>query len=434
MHQSKPRKDPKQMSIKELEEYISKNKNENVGIKVKESKENEVPLRVNTSFSNTKINNSTFSSCPGLNYNYLDNAENQKNIPNYYEEPENIIKQLQKENNELKSDIKNLFFYTDQNKNELQANIAKLSEENYKIKKENFELKNKILLQENIIKNLEADKTEFINEKNIIKKKYENEIIELNCQLNDHKTRLNAINFEYQNLLQNYHKLKEEVILEQKSFSKIQNNNNKEEQKQSTIEEVRNLKEYLVKYDNSINEIKNKLSIIGNNTTNSKNNENHFTNSSLLNKRKKSNYISLTKNKSFNSKSKIPNRQNEKNTKKKNGSNILTSSSVSSFTKLNTSSSKKLNTNEINNQNYSTLHYIEEEIVALERKIADLNVSYQSFLNKLKNLPNNNFKHSQDLKETLKFLEKTINDKNEKLQQLKQKQQKFLIKSYKSQN
>ena len=151
MHQSKPRKDPKQMSIKELEEYISKNKNENVGIKVKESKENEVPLRVNTSFSNTKINNSTFSSCPGLNYNYLDNAENQKNIPNYYEEPENIIKQLQKENNELKSDIKNLFFYTDQNKNELQANIAKLSEENYKIKKENFELKNKILLQENII-------------------------------------------------------------------------------------------------------------------------------------------------------------------------------------------------------------------------------------------------------------------------------------------
>ena len=93
-----------------------------------------------------------------------------------------------------------------------------------------------------------------------------------------------------------------------------------------------------------------------------------------------------------------------------------------------------VNTNEINNQNYSTLHYIEEEIVALERKIADLNVSYQSFLNKLKNLPNNNFKHSQDLKETLKFLEKTINDKNEKLQQLKQKQQKFLIKSYKSQN
>ena len=162
---------------------------------------------------------------------------------------------------------------------------------------------------------------EFINEKNIIKKKYENEIIELNCQLNDHKTRLNAINFEYQNLLQNYHKLKEEVILEQKSFSKIQNNNNKEEQKQSTIEEVRNLKEYLVKYDNSINEIKNKLSIIGNNATNSKNNENHFTNSSLLNKRKKSNYISLTKNKGFNSKSKTPNRQNEKNTKKKNSIN-----------------------------------------------------------------------------------------------------------------
>lgn len=428
MHQSKPRKDPKQMSIKELEDYISKNKNknENIGVKTKESKENEVPLRINTSYSNTKINNSTFSSCPGLNYNYLNNTENQKNIPNAYEEPENTIKQLQKENNELKSDMTNLFFYTDQNKNLLQGYIAKLSEENYKIKKENFDLKNKILLQENIIHNLEADKNEFINEKNIIKKKYENEIIELNCQLNDLKTRLNAINFEYQTLLQNYHKLKEEVILEQKTFSKLQNN--KEEQKQSTIEEVRNLKEYLVKYDNSINEIKSKLSNIGN-TTNS--NEKHFTNNSLISKKKKNNYISLTKNKNLKSKSKTPNRQSEKSIKKKNGSNILTSSSVSSFVKLNTSSSKKLNTNETNNQNYSTLRYIEEEIVALERKIADLNVSYQSFLNKLKNVPNNSFKQSQDLKETLKFLEKTINDKYEKLQQLKQKQQKFLIKSYK---
>ena len=86
------------------------------------------------------------------------------------------------------------------------------------------------------------------------------------------------------------------------------------------------------------------------------------------------------------------------------------------------------------NQSYSTLQYIEDEIVSLERKIADLYVSYQSFLNKLQNLPNNNFKQSQELRQTLKYLENTIQDKNEKLQKLKEKQQKFLIKSYKTYN
>ena len=143
MMASKQRKDPKQMSVKELEEYISKNKSSPSKSNLS-SKENEVPQKVNTSISNSKQNISELSSCPGLNYNYLGGVETPKREINYDQEPEKIIMQLQRENTELRSDIKNLFYYTDQNKNELQDTIAKLSDENYKIKKENFELKNKI--------------------------------------------------------------------------------------------------------------------------------------------------------------------------------------------------------------------------------------------------------------------------------------------------
>ena len=433
MMTSKQRKDPKQMSVKELEEYISKNKSSSSPSKSHlSSKENEVPQKVNTSISNSKQNISELSSCPGLNYNYLGGVETPKREINYDQEPEKIIMQLQRENTELRSDIKNLFYYTDQNKNELQDTIAKISDENYKIKKENFELKNKILLQENIIKNLEADKNELASAKNIIKTKYDNEIIELNCQLNEYKTKLNALNFEYQTLLQNYHTLKEEVLLEQsKQPIRVPKD---EEQKQSTIEEVRSLKDYIVKYDNSMNEIKNKLSLL---ESSKYNNNIHSTpimnrpmsivNSSIIDKKKKP-VIALSKSKL---KSKTPTRKVGKSSKSRiRPNNNLTSSSTSSLVKMNSNTSYSDKTN----QSYSTLQYIEDEIVSLERKIADLYVSYQSFLNKLQNLPNNNFKQSQELRQTLKYLENTIQDKNEKLQKLKEKQQKFLIKSYKTYN
>lgn len=428
---SKQRKDPKQMSVKELEEYISKNKSSSSPSKSHlSSKENEVPQKMNSTLSNSKQNNSVLSSCPGLNYNYLCGVETPKREINYDQEPEKIIMQLQRENTELRSDIKNLFYYTDQNKNELQDTIAKLSDENYNIKKENFELKNKILLQENIIKNLEADNNELNSAKNIIKTKYDNEIIELNCQLNEYKTKLNSLNFEYQTLLQNYHTLKEEVLLEQSKPQKKQ----KEEEKQSTIEEVRSLKDYIVKYDNSMNEIKNKLSLLESSknipsTPIINNRPTSIVSSSIIDKKKKP-VIALSKSKL---KSKTPTRKVGKSSKYRiRPSNNLTSSSTSSLIKMNNNNNTSYSNK--TNQSYSTLQYIEDEIVSLERKIADLNVSYQSFLNKLQNLPNNSFKQSQELRQTLKYLENTIQDKNEKLQKLKEKQQKFLIKSYKTYN
>ena len=49
-------------------------------------------------------------------------------------------------------------------------------------------------------------------------------------------------------------------------------------------------------------------------------------------------------------------------------------------------------------------------------------------------MKNNNYKESKDLKETLKYLQDTIDDKNKKLKELKIKQQQFLIQNAKEIN
>ena len=157
------RKDVKEMTLKELEDYIKQNSLNN--------------LKMNFSIEKNKNEeNDNFSN--SLNYNYLDN----KNLPdkNLFESKDEEIQKLLKENNELKFDMKQLFFFTDQNKNELEIKIKELSNENFKLKLEINDLKNKLILQGNILTNTEVDKHEIINEKKIMKDKYDNEIRELN--------------------------------------------------------------------------------------------------------------------------------------------------------------------------------------------------------------------------------------------------------------
>ena len=92
-------------------------------------------------------------------------------------------------------------------------------------------------------------------------------------------------------------------------------------------------------------------------------------------------------------------------------------------------SSKRYLTSYNNSDSNKTLKIIDEEIFNLEKKLNELNISYQNFLQNLKQIPDNNFKESENLKNTLKYLQETIEDKNKKLKELKFKQQKFLIQS-----
>ena len=218
------RKDVKQMSIQELEDYIRKN-----------SIINQQNFNNNYNLENIRIND---NNSHNFNYQLPDRDNNEE------------IEKLIKENQELKNDLNQLFYLTDQNKNELEIKIKDLSEENCSLKQQINELKSKILFQQNILSNSELDKNEILNEKKIMQEKYEKEIFELNNQLNHYKSKISSLNIEYHSLLENFHQLKQDYAIQN-----IIKNNNYEENKQSTIEEVRNLKEYLLINNNNIQEI-----------------------------------------------------------------------------------------------------------------------------------------------------------------------------------
>ncbi len=255
----------------------------------------------------------------------------------------------------------------------------------------------------------------------MIKEKYENDIRELKNQLNIYQTQLNDLNLNYQNLLNDYNKLHESIYY--KDFPKV-NNIFEEENKQSTIEEVRNLKEYLLTNTNNILEIKDKL-----NEMDQKNNYIELNKSSRSYKRSNT----LNSNKSLrisysNSKVKNNNLNNSNNKSckrmiKKNLTNNKPKNLLITYSNTNNSPNKFKNNNNHTEIN-TTLQFIEEEIFSLERKIAELSISYHSFLQKF-----NNENDSLELKQTLQFLQESINIKNKKLQELKIKQQQYLFQS-----
>ena len=200
------RKDVQKMSIKELEDYIQRN-----SLNVQNNSNTNQNNRKNEN-NNKNDENILFNF---LNYNYLDNKNNQLPDKDLFDNKEEAIYKLLKENSELKFDIKKVLFFTERNENDLVMKIKELSEENINLKQEIHELKNKLILQTNILTNTEVDKHQIINEKQIMKEKYDNEIKELNCQLNNYKAKLNYLNLEYQNLLENFHKFKQESIIQE---------------------------------------------------------------------------------------------------------------------------------------------------------------------------------------------------------------------------
>ena len=121
------RKDVKQMSIQELEDYIRKN-----------SIINQQNFNNNYNLENIRIND---NNSHNFNYHLPDRDNNEE------------IEKLIKENQELKNDLNQLFYLTDQNKNELEIKIKDLSEENCSLKQQINELKSKILFQQNILSN-----------------------------------------------------------------------------------------------------------------------------------------------------------------------------------------------------------------------------------------------------------------------------------------
>jgi hypothetical protein len=426
------RKDVQKMSIKELEDYIQRN-----SLNVQNNSNTNQNNRKNEN-NNKNDENILFNF---LNYNYLDNKNNQLPDKDLFDNKEEAIYKLLKENSELKFDIKKVLFFTERNENDLVMKIKELSEENINLKQEIHELKNKLILQTNILTNTEVDKHQIINEKQIMKEKYDNEIKELNCQLNNYKAKLNYLNLEYQNLLENFHKFKQESIIHENRRRNPYLTNSYEEKKQSSIDESVNINKILNKNNININNNINKpeKELFEKKISNEKDKIIKIEGKHNLSQSKSNNSKLLKRSKTFNQKNNV--KRPNSNIKKK---NFNTNKGIKKSSKKNIANSNKnnylltsdLNNNSnrfvtsYNNSNSKNINqFIEEEIFSLERKLAELNISYQSFLQKLKQIPNSNYKESNELKETLKYLQETIDDKNKKLNELKIKQQQFLIQS-----
>ena len=404
--------DPKNMSNNELDNYLLKN---STFFKTENKDKNNIkknitnPIRTNT--NSLEITNSQNSN------NFLNNINtnnnNNNNEINYdSNNPYETIKKLENKNNELTFDIQRLIYLTDQNKGELLNTIKKMKLEKNDLINKIHTLTSKLIEKDNIIEKINIEKNEIINNNLILKNKYENEIKTLNCEMNNYKLKLNYITLEYQNILENFHKLKQEVIFEQKK-----------DLKKFILEENKSDSLNLLNINNNTN---NNYNQIDNSFTlnNIKNKE--FTknvNKNNLSKSSKKNNILNNSKYSSNSfdKSKTPKiKNNLKNKrflhKKKLNSNNLTQSSLKS------NNSHKINSEPNNN-------FFNDEILNLEKKLAQLNISYQTYLKEIQNFPNQNYKENKELKTTLNFLENSIKETNEKLEKLKEKQQILIIHS-----
>ena len=144
------RKDVKKMSKKELEDYIQRNS-------LNVYNHSNINLNNRTNDNNNKNDENKLSNL--LNYNYLDSKNNQLPDKDLFDCKEEEIYKLLKENRELKFDMKQSLYFSEKNINELKMKIKELSEENFNLKQEIYELKNKLILQTNILSNTEVDKT-----------------------------------------------------------------------------------------------------------------------------------------------------------------------------------------------------------------------------------------------------------------------------------
>ena len=357
------RKDVQKMSIKELEDYIQRNS-------LNVYNHSNINLNNRTNDNNNKNDENKLSNL--LNYNYLDSKNNQLPDKDLFDCKEEEIYKLLKENRELKFDMKQSLYFSEKNINELKMKIKELSEENFNLKQEIYELKNKLILQTNILSNTEVDKHEIINEKQIMKEKYDNDIKELNCQLNNYKTKLNYLNLEYQNLLENFHKFKQESIIQEKRKRNPYLMNSNEEKKQSSIHESVKINNILNKnnFNNNIN--RPEKEIFEKKLTNEKSNINKIEDKQNLSQLKSNNSKLLKRCKTFNKKNNI---KSSNSKVKKQNFNIIkeknkgTKKNISNSNKNNYLLTSDLNNNSnrfvtsYNNSNSKNINqFIEEEI------------------------------------------------------------------------
>ena len=394
------RKDPKKMTMSELDEYINKNK-------ARMKSESESPtfesnnVQQNLSFfpktQNQFNDDNLFSqSCPNVSFGVSSNVA-----------LENKIRSLEIENDELKRNFSQLSQMLENERNEYQNKLSKILEENEKkflednknLLKQIDELKLQNSLNQTNMSILTSEKERHIEQNAIDKEYYETQIRALKAENEELKKEIKEKVKSFSSTINEQQVTIENDFRAQiKAYKDIINN----------CEKDKNL--LIKKYEKRIHELNVKINRLERGEAKSKSrSKGKYTsnNLSILN-------ASTKKSKSRSkSKGKLSSRPGG-------------SQSKGYLFTLKPKESESLQTSSSYYNGGSSLININDSIFNLERNIADLNYNYKQTLDKLK------FTSSQDqinaLNRNLSVIKGNITDQTNELNNLKTKQQDFLKK------
>ena len=398
------RKDPKQMSMEELDDYINRNQKNNL------NKKKDLNNLCDMNFeNNNNENNNNFFLSSNLKENLSPNlpiSNNHNDNEIYIRDLERKINDLQTKNDELQKNFMQLSELLEkerqQHQNEIlnyrTENEQKFIKDNSKLLKELNDLKFQNSLNLTNLNILNSEKERHLEQNLINKDFYEKQIKDLTDENNELKNEIKENTKNFQNLINQQHiKLENDYNIQIKTYKDIIKKY--ELDKQNIIK----------KYENKIKELQVKLN-------------RYERDKNILGR-------SLSKGKIKKSKSKEKVR---KLSQKKLNLSLYSSDFNSNYSNNNLYTFQPINESFNNSfgscvsfrqQDY-TLTNINDNIFNIERNIADLKHNHNQLVEKLNN-PNCN-EDSSNISRNINVINDKIIDLTNKLNDLKKKQQEFL--------
>ena len=399
------RKDPKQMSMEELDDYINRNQKNN--LKKKKDLNNLCDMNFE---NNNNENNNNFFLSSNLKENLSPNlpiSNNHNDNEIYIRDLERKINDLQTKNDELQKNFMQLSELLEkerqQHQNEIlnyrTENEQKFIKDNSKLLKELNDLKFQNSLNLTNLNILNSEKERHLEQNLINKDFYEKQIKDLTDENNELKNEIKENTKNFQNLINQQHiKLENDYNIQIKTYKDIIKKY--ELDKQNIIK----------KYENKIKELQVKLN-------------RYERDKNILGR-------SLSKGK-ITKKSKSKEKVRKLSQKKLNLS-LYSSDFNSNYSNNNLYTFQPINESFNNSfgscvsfrqQDY-TLTNINDNIFNIERNIADLKHNHNQLVEKLNN-PNCN-EDSSNISRNINVINDKIIDLTNKLNDLKKKQQEFL--------
>lgn len=389
------RKDPKKMTLSELDEYINKNKSRLKTESESPKKEENIPLpnRENITSQREDDSNTFYIQELESKINYLEN-ENEELKRNFAQ----LSELLEKERNEHQNKIQEMLYRNEQ----------KFLSDNKNLLKQIDDLKLQDSINKTNISMLNSEKERHIEQNAIDKEYYEGQINNLIKENEDLKEEIQDKVNNFSSVIKEQEKsLENEFKLQLKTYKEIINRNEKDK------------KDLIKKYENKIHEMQVKINRLERGEAKSKSKSkgkysSSFNNISVLS------MSSLSKS----TRSKSKNRSKSKGKLKKINNNAIENNNILFTLKPNESSC--LNTSNLNGSfsNYQSLTQINDEIFKLERNIGDLNYNYKQMIDKMKTTVSQ--EEIKNLNRNIQIVKNNIDEQMIQLNNLKLKQQEFL--------